>query len=57
MYGMPARAAHAFALIRREDIGPAALAALLADRLVAMSGGRRWLFVLGVAHRTPSRAS
>ncbi|MEU1240356.1 NAD(P)-binding domain-containing protein [Micromonospora parva] len=36
MYGMFAGAAHAFALIRREDIDPSALAALLADCLVAM---------------------
>ncbi|WP_406064796.1 NAD(P)-dependent oxidoreductase [Micromonospora sp. NBC_00860] len=36
MYGMFAGAAHAFALIRREDIDPAALAPLLADWLVAM---------------------
>ncbi|MET7375379.1 NAD(P)-dependent oxidoreductase [Micromonospora arida] len=36
MYGMFAGAAHAFALIRREDIDPSALAALLADWLVAM---------------------
>ncbi|MEU8216942.1 NAD(P)-binding domain-containing protein [Micromonospora taraxaci] len=37
MYGMFAGAAHAFALIRREDIDPAALAPLLADWLVAMA--------------------
>ncbi|MCG5464714.1 NAD(P)-binding domain-containing protein [Micromonospora sp. NPDC053740] len=36
MYGMFAGVAHAFALIRREDIEPAALAPLLADWLVAM---------------------
>ncbi|MBQ0993280.1 NAD(P)-binding domain-containing protein [Micromonospora sp. PSH03] len=36
MYGMFAGAAHAFALIRREDIDPAAFAPLLADWLVAM---------------------
>ncbi|MCG5444261.1 NAD(P)-binding domain-containing protein [Micromonospora sp. NIE79] len=36
MYGMFAGTAHAFALIRREDIDPAALAPLLADWLVAM---------------------
>nr|WTA64582.1 NAD(P)-binding domain-containing protein [Micromonospora sp. NBC_00855] len=36
MYGMFAGAAHAFALIRREDIDPAALAPLLADWLGAM---------------------
>ncbi|MFJ8201957.1 NAD(P)-dependent oxidoreductase [Micromonospora chalcea] len=37
MYGMYAGAAHAFALIRREDIDPASLAPLLADWLVAMA--------------------
>lgn len=37
MYGMFAGAAHAFALIRKEDIDPAALAPLLADWLVAMA--------------------
>ncbi|MER6472361.1 NAD(P)-dependent oxidoreductase [Streptomyces collinus] len=37
MYGMFAGAAHAFALIRREDIDPAALAPMLADWLVAMA--------------------
>ncbi|MBQ1061294.1 NAD(P)-dependent oxidoreductase [Micromonospora sp. C41] len=37
MYGMFAGAAHAFALIRREDIDPASLAPLLADWLVAMA--------------------
>ncbi|MCK1798005.1 NAD(P)-binding domain-containing protein [Streptomyces sp. XM4193] len=37
MYGMFAGAAHAFALIRREAIDPAALAPLLADWLVAMA--------------------
>ncbi|MEU1677563.1 NAD(P)-binding domain-containing protein [Micromonospora zamorensis] len=36
MYGMFAGVAHAFALVRREDIDPAALAPLLADWLVAM---------------------
>ncbi|MCG5472083.1 NAD(P)-binding domain-containing protein [Micromonospora sp. LAH09] len=36
MYGMFAGVAHAFALIRREDVDPAALAPLLADWLVAM---------------------
>ncbi|MFE9913681.1 NAD(P)-dependent oxidoreductase [Micromonospora sp. NPDC005553] len=36
MYGMFAGTAHAFALIRREDIDPTALAPLLADWLVAM---------------------
>lgn len=39
MYGMFAGAAHAFALIRREDIDPVAFAPLLADWLAAMSGG------------------
>ncbi|MFD0312779.1 NAD(P)-dependent oxidoreductase [Streptomyces flavalbus] len=37
MYGMFAGAAHAFALIRREDIDPVAFAPLLADWLVAMA--------------------
>ncbi|MFD4527271.1 TetR family transcriptional regulator [Streptomyces sp. NPDC058470] len=37
MYGMFAGSAHAFALIRKEDIDPAALAPLLADWLVAMA--------------------
>ncbi|WP_329224567.1 NAD(P)-dependent oxidoreductase [Streptomyces canus] len=37
MYGMFAGAAHAFALIRKEDIDPAALAPLLADWLAAMA--------------------
>ncbi|SEC92117.1 3-hydroxyisobutyrate dehydrogenase [Streptomyces misionensis] len=37
MYGMFAGAAHAFALIREEDIDPAALAPLLADWLTAMA--------------------
>ncbi|MEU1191384.1 NAD(P)-binding domain-containing protein [Streptomyces sp. NPDC005859] len=37
MYGMFAGAAHAFALVRKEDIDPAALAPLLADWLVAMA--------------------
>lgn len=37
MYGMFAGAAHAFALIRKEDIDPSALAPLLADWLVAMA--------------------
>lgn len=37
MYGMFAGAAHAFALIRKEDIDPAALAPLLADWLIAMA--------------------
>ena len=37
MYGMFAGAAHAFALIRKEDIDPAAFAPLLADWLVAMA--------------------
>lgn len=37
MYGMFAGAAHAFALIRNEDIDPAWLAPLLADWLVAMA--------------------
>lgn len=37
MYGMFAGAAHAFALIRKEDIDPAALAPLLSDWLVAMA--------------------
>ncbi|MEV7278027.1 NAD(P)-binding domain-containing protein [Streptomyces sp. NPDC093111] len=39
MYGMFAGAAHAFALIRKEDIDPASLAPLLADWLVAMAPG------------------
>lgn len=39
MYGMFAGAAHAFALIRREDIDPAAFAPLLADWLAAMAQG------------------
>lgn len=39
MYGMFAGAAHAFALIRGEDIDPASLAPLLADWLVAMATG------------------
>ncbi|MGW4383493.1 NAD(P)-dependent oxidoreductase [Kitasatospora sp. NPDC004531] len=37
MYGMFAGAAHAFALIRKEDIDPTTLAPLLADWLVAMA--------------------
>lgn len=37
MYGMFAGAAHAFALIREEDIDPASPAPLLADWLVAMA--------------------
>ncbi|MEU3555394.1 NAD(P)-dependent oxidoreductase [Streptomyces fragilis] len=37
MYGMFAGAAHAFALIRKEDIDPGTLAPLLADWLVAMA--------------------
>ncbi|MFF9593224.1 NAD(P)-dependent oxidoreductase [Streptomyces sp. NPDC014646] len=37
MYGMFAGAAHAFALIRKEDIDPAALAPLVSDWLVAMA--------------------
>ncbi|MGW6521047.1 NAD(P)-dependent oxidoreductase [Streptomyces sp. NPDC054962] len=37
MYGMFAGSAHAFALIRKEDIDPASLAPLLADWLVAMA--------------------
>ncbi|MGX1372425.1 3-hydroxyisobutyrate dehydrogenase-like beta-hydroxyacid dehydrogenase [Streptomyces canus] len=37
MYGMFAGAAHAFALIRKEDIDPASLAPLLADWLAAMA--------------------
>ncbi|TWD29256.1 3-hydroxyisobutyrate dehydrogenase-like beta-hydroxyacid dehydrogenase [Streptomyces sp. T12] len=37
MYGMFAGAAHAFALIRREDIDPTNFAPLLADWLVAMA--------------------
>lgn len=37
MYGMFAGAAHAFALIRKEDIDPASLAPLLAGWLVAMA--------------------
>ncbi|MFD5598056.1 NAD(P)-dependent oxidoreductase [Streptomyces griseorubiginosus] len=37
MYGMFAGAAHAFALIRKEDIDPTSLAPLLADWLVAMA--------------------
>ncbi|MFJ4437023.1 NAD(P)-dependent oxidoreductase [Streptomyces sp. NPDC088923] len=37
MYGMLAGAAHAFALIRKEDIDPATLAPLLADWLAAMA--------------------
>lgn len=37
MYGMFAGSAHAFALIRKEDIDPAAFAPLLADWLVAMA--------------------
>ncbi|WP_030693135.1 NAD(P)-binding domain-containing protein [Streptomyces globisporus] len=37
MYGMFAGAAHAFALIRREDIDPVAFAPLLADWLAAMA--------------------
>ncbi|MFI1660307.1 NAD(P)-dependent oxidoreductase [Streptomyces sp. NPDC020472] len=39
MYGMFAGAAHAFALIRREDIDPVAFAPLLADWLAAMARG------------------
>ncbi|MEV7124216.1 NAD(P)-dependent oxidoreductase [Kitasatospora griseola] len=37
MYGMLAGAAHAFALVRKEDIDPATLAPLLADWLTAMA--------------------
>lgn len=37
MYGMFAGTAHAFALMRKEDIDPASLAPLLADWLVAMA--------------------
>ncbi|MFG2801022.1 NAD(P)-dependent oxidoreductase [Streptomyces pseudovenezuelae] len=37
MYGMFAGAAHAFALIRKEEIDPVSLAPLLADWLVAMA--------------------
>ncbi|MFJ5924912.1 NAD(P)-dependent oxidoreductase [Kitasatospora sp. NPDC092948] len=37
MYGMLAGAAHAFALIRKENIDPATLAPLLADWLTAMA--------------------
>ncbi|WP_280853488.1 MULTISPECIES: NAD(P)-binding domain-containing protein [unclassified Streptomyces] len=37
MYGMFAGAAHAFALIRKEDIDPASFAPLLADWLTAMA--------------------
>ncbi|MFD3610334.1 NAD(P)-dependent oxidoreductase [Streptomyces atroolivaceus] len=37
MYGMSAGIAHAFALIRKEDIDPASLAPLLTDWLVAMA--------------------
>ncbi|MFE7977634.1 NAD(P)-dependent oxidoreductase [Streptomyces shenzhenensis] len=37
MYGMFAGAAHAFALIRKEDIDPTSFAPLLADWLVAMA--------------------
>ncbi|MFJ8918101.1 NAD(P)-dependent oxidoreductase [Streptomyces sp. NPDC102415] len=37
MYGMFAGAAHAFALIRREDIDPTSFAPLLADWLTAMA--------------------
>lgn len=37
MYGMFAGTAHAFALIRKEDIDPTAFAPLLADWLVAMA--------------------
>jgi 3-hydroxyisobutyrate dehydrogenase-like beta-hydroxyacid dehydrogenase len=37
MYGMFAGAAHAFALIRKEDIDPVSFAPLLADWLVAMA--------------------
>ncbi|MFI2777986.1 NAD(P)-dependent oxidoreductase [Streptomyces sp. ALB3] len=42
MYGMTAGIAHAFALIRKEDIDPASFAPLLTDWLVAMapSAGR-----------------
>ncbi|MEV5814848.1 NAD(P)-dependent oxidoreductase [Streptomyces mutabilis] len=39
MYGMFAGAAHAFALIRKEDIDPVSFAPLLADWLVAMARG------------------
>ncbi|MFC0495813.1 NAD(P)-dependent oxidoreductase [Streptomyces mutabilis] len=39
MYGMFAGAAHAFALIRKEDIDPVSFAPLLADWLVAMAPG------------------
>ncbi|MEU0402820.1 NAD(P)-binding domain-containing protein [Streptomyces sp. NPDC006197] len=37
MYGMFAGAAHAFALVRREDVDPVAFAPLLADWLAAMA--------------------
>ncbi|MGI5436422.1 NAD(P)-dependent oxidoreductase [Streptomyces shenzhenensis] len=37
MYGMFAGAAHAFALIRKEDIDPTSFAPLLADWLIAMA--------------------
>ncbi|MGW8764187.1 NAD(P)-dependent oxidoreductase [Streptomyces sp. NPDC055815] len=39
MYGMFAGAAHAFALVRKEDIDPVAFAPLLADWLAAMAQG------------------
>lgn len=39
MYGMFAGAAHAFALIRKEDIDPVAFAPLLADWIAAMAPG------------------
>ncbi|MGW6917418.1 NAD(P)-dependent oxidoreductase [Kitasatospora sp. NPDC054939] len=39
MYGMFAGAAHAFALVRREEIDPVAFAPLLADWLTAMASG------------------
>ncbi|WP_411071223.1 NAD(P)-dependent oxidoreductase [Streptomyces sp. cmx-4-25] len=38
MYGMFAGAAHAFALIRREDVDPVAFAPLLRDWITAMAG-------------------
>ncbi|WP_369145633.1 NAD(P)-dependent oxidoreductase [Streptomyces sp. R44] len=50
MYGMFAGAAHAFALIRREDIDPVAFAPLLADWLAAMAQG-----VHGTAARLKSQ--
>ncbi|MFH9617321.1 NAD(P)-binding domain-containing protein [Streptomyces pratensis] len=41
MYGMFAGTAHAFALIRKEDIDPATLAPLLTDYVVAMAPSAR----------------